>query len=105
MADVILPRRAFLAGLAAAIAAPAIVRVASIMPVKQMEAINIDEMAAILQARMDAAEHDFARQLAQSLYGNHAWRVEEPVSTVRYVRTTPKFKIDGDGFTGRWVLA
>lgn len=101
MADVILPRRAFLAGLAAAIAAPAIVRVASIMPVKQMEAINIDEMAAILQARMDAAEHDFARQLAQSLYGNHA----SGVSTVRYVRTTPKFKIDGDGFTGRWVFA
>ena len=64
-------RRSFLAGLGAAlIAGPAIVRATSIMPVKAYEPINIDEIVALLERRMAYAEHNMARQLAQSLYAS-----------------------------------
>lgn len=65
-------RRSFMTSLGAAlITAPAIVRVSSIMPVKQMApSISIDEFAALLQVRLDAAQNELARQLAQSLYAH-----------------------------------
>lgn len=62
--SLILPsRRGFLAGLVSALAAPAIVRAASLMPVKAM---SIEDL---LRMRMEDAYEITRQQIANNLYG------------------------------------
>lgn len=64
MTEIIRSRRGFIAGLGALfIAAPAIVRATSIMPVK---AISIEDL---LRDRMDAAYEATRQAISQNLYG------------------------------------
>lgn len=82
---VVASRRGFLAGLGAIlVAAPAIVRVASIMPVKQMvEVFDLDGLSSLLDARLDQfhGEHDqrlFRRYCGYDVVSfdaeNYIWR-------------------------------
>lgn len=122
-----LARRSFLTGLGAALfVAPAIVRASSLMPIKTLEPINIDEMVVLLQRRLEAAEREMARQMAQSLYAdvNNAprggldaltaqvekdgwWKAQERVteiqSQVPYVRAAPRLVFDQSAF--KWKFA
>lgn len=78
---IIQSRRRFLTGLVSALAAPAIVRFDSLMPVKALPPdltlhgvpIYFDDpdMAALLVLRMNAAYWVMAEGLSQSLYGDH----------------------------------
>ena len=61
-------RRSFLTGLASLIAAPAIVRVTSLMPVKAMP--SVEDINALLKARMDECYRITAQNLSDALYGN-----------------------------------
>ena len=61
-------RRSFITGLAALIAAPAVVRYASLMPVKAMP--SVEDLNALLKARMDEAYRITRENMANSLYGN-----------------------------------
>ena len=70
MSKIVTSRRSFIAGLAALVAAPAIVNVSSIMPVKAYETVNVDELVALLARRMEEAESCLARRVAQSLYSD-----------------------------------
>ena len=64
----ILPRRSFLLGAAASlIAAPAIVRAASLMPVKQMR--TVEDIYALLAERINEAHRLMAESLSRTLYG------------------------------------
>jgi hypothetical protein len=61
-------RRGFLAGLvASAFAAPAIVRAASLMPVKAMP--PVETLEELLRARMDDAYRVVARNIAAIMFG------------------------------------
>ena len=70
----LIQRRAFLTGLVSALAAPAVVRAASIMPVKALPAAlerpSPEQLEALLRARMDDAYRVFAQGMAQLLYGS-----------------------------------
>ncbi len=66
----IIGRRGFLAGLGALMAAPAIVSVANIMPVKVMPAQDV--LFDLLARRVAEAEKIMARDLSQMLYGDDA---------------------------------
>lgn len=75
-------RRGLLTGLISLVAAPAIVRASSLMPVRSFGIVSIDpliihpdlgpEMMALLQARMDAAQAIMARALADNLYKDYS---------------------------------
>ncbi len=65
----ILARRKFLMGLGALMAAPAIVSVANIMPVKAMPR---PDMLELLRKRVAEAERIMARDMAEMLYGDGA---------------------------------
>ena len=56
MIDLILPRRQFLAGLAAALAAPAIVRVDSLMKLPRPRFVRIGEMVVDLKIKVRPSE-------------------------------------------------
>ena len=60
-----LPRRKFLAGLAGIIAAPAIVRASSIMPVRTH---RFDDIRALLDARMAEVERQFREAFANAMF-------------------------------------
>jgi len=60
-------RRGFLMGLGALMAAPAIVSVSSIMPVKAMPSVD---MLDLLQRRISEAESIMARDLSELIYGD-----------------------------------
>ena len=62
-------RRTFLTGLASLIAAPAIVRVSSLMPVKALRPATDEEIWALLRERMDEAYAVTRKSMAQSLFG------------------------------------
>lgn len=59
-------RRSFIAGLAAAFAAPAIVRSSSIMPVKAMPSPDILDL---LQRRIWNAEQSLIKAMTEQFYG------------------------------------
>lgn len=62
-----LSRRGFITGLTLLVAAPAIVRAASLMPVKSMPNTVTLEM---LQQRMNAAYKVYSEALTRNLYGD-----------------------------------
>lgn len=62
----LLARRTFLAGMASALAAPAIVRVQSIMPVKAMPTGT--DLVALLQQRLDDTYTLMKQQVERTLY-------------------------------------
>jgi hypothetical protein len=64
----ILHRRKFLMGLGALMAAPAIVSVSNIMPVKAMP--SADMLQELLRQRIANAERILARDLSQLIYGD-----------------------------------
>ena len=64
----ILHRRKFLMGLGALMAAPAIVSVSNIMPVKAMP--SVDMLEQLLQQRIANAEQIMAESLSEMLYGD-----------------------------------
>jgi hypothetical protein len=66
----IIGRRGFLAGLGALMAAPAIVSVANIMPVKAMP--SQDVLLELIAKRMAEAERIMYRSLSEMLYGDDA---------------------------------
>lgn len=61
-------RRSFITGLAALIAAPAVVRYASLMPVKAMP--SVEDLNALLRARLEECCRITRENMANSLYGN-----------------------------------
>lgn len=67
-----LARRSFITGLIALVAAPAIVRAGSLMPVRQMQPESLEDLVAMLSRRIDVAERVMANNLLQSLYGDLA---------------------------------
>lgn len=62
-------RRAFIGGLIALVAAPAIVRTGSLMPVKAFDP-SPAEIVALLERRIEAANAVLARQMNEMLYGD-----------------------------------
>lgn len=66
----IIQRRAFLTGLASLLAAPAIVKASSLMPVKAIREPTNEEMMALLKQRMDEAYQVTRESMARILYGN-----------------------------------
>jgi hypothetical protein len=79
-------RRGFIAGLGALfVAAPAIVRAASIMPVKAIRQPTIEEISRLLHARMEEAYRITREQMARELFG--------------VTQRTPQFVGYGGGFT------
>jgi hypothetical protein len=58
----LIPRRAFLTGILSTLAAPAVVRATSIMPVKALPLNWLDEAYRITKAELD-----------DRLYGNYVW--------------------------------
>jgi hypothetical protein len=83
-----LPRRTFLKSLGLLIAAPAIVRVASIMPVKAIRPATDEEIWALLRARMDECYRVTRENMARSLFGP-GW---EKLSLVEDYDGGPKFE-------------
>jgi hypothetical protein len=72
MAGIIQSRRGFISGLGALfVAAPAIVRAASIMPVRAIREPTIEEINALLRARMDEAYRVTRESMARLLYGDY----------------------------------
>jgi hypothetical protein len=61
-------RRSFITGLIAMVAAPAIVRAGSLMPVKAMP--SVDDIHALLEARINDCVKIMARNLSETLYGD-----------------------------------
>lgn len=69
MSALISSRRKFLTGLGAAlVTAPAIVRAASLMPVKVMP--TVDQLEMLFKQRMDEAYAVLRQNMANSLYGD-----------------------------------
>ena len=64
-----LERRSFLTGLAAMFAAPAIVRAASLMPVRGVPLANPEAMLDLLVARMVDTQTVLARAIEASVFG------------------------------------
>lgn len=64
-------RRSFITGLIALVAAPAIVRVGSLMPVKTV-VWSVDDIAELLSRRIDEATRVLQNNLLQSIYGDMA---------------------------------
>jgi hypothetical protein len=62
-------RRSFITGLIALVAAPAIVRAGSIMPVKAV-AWSKDELLALLDRRLDEVVAVMARNLNEAIFGD-----------------------------------
>jgi hypothetical protein len=70
--EIIQSRRGFIAGLGALfIAAPAIVRATSIMPVKAIRQPTLEEVRALLKARMEEAFRVTRESIAQNLYAGY----------------------------------
>lgn len=63
-------RRSFFTGLVAAIAAPAIVRAGSLMPVKSMP--SVDDLERLLQERMNEAYRLMDRSITEILYSDQS---------------------------------
>lgn len=78
----ILARRKFLTGLAAAFAAPAIVKASSLMPVKAMP--SEEELMALLNARMNDVYKVMAEAMSQMIYG------DQNITPVRFTGFEPR---------------
>lgn len=63
-----LSRRSFFGGLAAAIAAPAIVKASSLMPIKAVKVLPDDEWLKLMQARMATAYKATMEAMVRNLY-------------------------------------
>lgn len=62
-------RRSFITGLASIIAAPAIVRAASLMPVKIIQPVDEQDIYALLAQRLRDIEQVTIRGMTDNLYG------------------------------------
>ncbi len=65
----ILARRSFLTGLASALAAPAIVKASSLMPVKAIRAPTEEEIYALLNERMNDVYRVTREAMARMIFG------------------------------------
>lgn len=92
MTQIIASRRSFLVGLGALIAAPAIVRVGSLMPVKQIP--SVEDLGDLLRQRMNDAYKVMADNLNSGLYGDefHRIRFNDGIFEAIPVKWTEVFK-------------
>ncbi len=88
MSSLILPRRRFLAGLAAAFSAPAIVRAESLMPVRAMKT---PEVWKYYQAAVDMGGSDQMVCVLMASFDNKNWTV---IGTPAVERAGMGFSID-----------
>lgn len=84
-------RRGFITGLASTLAAPAIVRATSIMPVKALPLdvitdmdfgggfVNADQLTQLIRVRINIAYEKTRAAMAESFYGNLCSPVEDAI--------------------------
>lgn len=91
-----LSRRKFFAGLAAAIAAPAIVKASSLMPIKAVKVMPEEEILRLLQQRMADAHRVFADMMAQNLYSSsNTFSGKQTFGLASLVDEQPKYMLVG----------